>query len=390
LHILVVTGTFHPEAGGPPTYLYHLLPELVARGHTLSVVTYGDAGLSHTYPYPVTRISRQQSIPRRLLAMTREVLRQGRTADLIFVSDYGLPAALANLWLRKPIVLKVVSDFAWEFSVRHGWVPRETTLDGFQEGRFGLRVELLRIVQRAYVGMSHRVIVPSHYIESVVTGWNIAPGKVRVVYNAPQLGDYGTLPDKDSLRGELGFEGRTVVCVARLTAWKGVDDLISALGAVRLNVPDANLWVLGEGPERGRLDLLAETLGLTEHVHFTGQLPREAVARYLKAADAFALYSTYEGLPHVVLEAMAAGTPVVASAAGGTPETVKDGQSGLLVPVGDDMSLVAALTHVLNDIALAKRLVAGGQAELSRFSMETMVAQTDGLLREVASGPKVG
>ena len=96
MHILVVTGTFHPEAGGPPTYLYHLLPELVARGHMLSVVTFGDSDSPHSYPYPVTRISRQQSIPRRLLTMTREVLRQGRAADLLFVSDYGLPGALAN------------------------------------------------------------------------------------------------------------------------------------------------------------------------------------------------------------------------------------------------------------------------------------------------------
>lgn len=379
-----MTGTFHPEPGGPPTYLYHLLPELAARGHSPRVVTYGDPTPAHDYPYPVTRITRQQPIPKRLLAMTREVLRQGRDADVLFASDYGLPAALANLWLRKPLALKVVSDFAWEFSVRHGWVPRQTTMDAFQVGRYGPRVGLLRAVQRAYVSAARRVIVPSRYIESVVTGWGLNAHRIQVIYNAPQLAAYEDLPDKAALRAELGFEGAVIVCVARLTAWKGVGGLIRALGEVRGAVPGAQLRILGDGPERARLEALAGELGLREQVHFAGQVPRETVARTLRAADVFALFSTYEGLPHVVLEAMAAGTPVVASAAGGTPETMRDGESGLLVPVGDEGALVEALVGVLTEPALARRLVEGGRVELARFSMETMVAQTEALLREVA------
>jgi glycosyltransferase involved in cell wall biosynthesis len=121
-------------------------------------------------------------------------------------------------------------------------------------------------------------------------------------------------------------------------------------------------------------------------VHFAGQVPREGVARYLKAADVFALFSTYEGLPHVVLEAMVAGTPVVASAAGGTPETIREGESGLLVPVGDEAVLAEALTRVLSDSALARRLVEGGRAELARFSMQEMVVQTEAVLKEVTTG----
>jgi glycosyltransferase involved in cell wall biosynthesis len=316
--------------------------------------------------------------------MTRQVLRQGRDADLLFVSDYGLPAALANLWLRKPLVLKVVSDFAWEFSVRHGWVPSQTTMDAFQASRHGLRVELLRTVQRAYVSAARQVIVPSRYIESVVSGWSVNPHKIQVIYNAPQLVAYENLPDKAALRAELGFEGPVIVCVARLTAWKGVDGLLRALGELRGAVPGAQLRVLGDGPERARLEALVGELGLREHVHFAGQVPRETVARTLRAADVFALFSTYEGLPHVVLEAMAAGTPVVASAAGGTPETMHEGESGLLVPVGDEAALAEALTRVLTEPVLAGRLVEGGRAELEQFSLENMVAQTEALLTEAA------
>jgi len=90
MRLCVVSGTFHPEPGGPPTFLHRLLPELQARGHIVDVLTYGEADAPTEYPYRVTRISRRQSIPKRLLAFTREVSSVGRRADVFFVSDYGL------------------------------------------------------------------------------------------------------------------------------------------------------------------------------------------------------------------------------------------------------------------------------------------------------------
>src|SRR5262245_34182254 len=94
MQICVVSGIFHPESGGPSTYLYHLMPALVERGHNLSVITYGEPveGDDLHYPYPVTRLTRRTSIFKRILNFTQAVLRQGRSANLLFVSDYGLPA----------------------------------------------------------------------------------------------------------------------------------------------------------------------------------------------------------------------------------------------------------------------------------------------------------
>ncbi|MBI3362126.1 MAG: glycosyltransferase, partial [Chloroflexi bacterium] len=132
MRLCVVSGTFHPEPGGPPTYLYHLLPELVRRGHGVNVITYGDETAPvETYPYPVTRIARRAPIPLRVAEMTLRALAAARRADAIFVSDYGLPPALANVLARKPMVLKNVGDFAWEFSTRHGWIAADETIDEF-------------------------------------------------------------------------------------------------------------------------------------------------------------------------------------------------------------------------------------------------------------------
>src|SRR6188508_50459 len=115
LQLLIASGTFHPESGGPPTYLLRLGRELTERGHTVRVVTYGDAPSTRRYPYPVHRIPRALPVASRLALFAREVWRHGQDADLLFVNDYGLPATVANLALRKPMVLKIVGDFSWEY-----------------------------------------------------------------------------------------------------------------------------------------------------------------------------------------------------------------------------------------------------------------------------------
>jgi len=119
LKICVVTGTFHPEPGGPSTYLYNLLGDLVQRGHEVAVITYGDLEEEYDYTYPVMRISRRQPIPVRLIEFVYHILSIGRRYDLLFVNNYGLPAVVANAFLRKPMAIKLAGDFAWEYSIRH-------------------------------------------------------------------------------------------------------------------------------------------------------------------------------------------------------------------------------------------------------------------------------
>lgn len=379
-----MTGTFHPEAGGPATYLYHLLPELVARGHRVTTITYGDVKEEYEYPYRVIRISRQQPIPLRLLEFTRQVWRQGRGCDLLFVNDYGLPAALADLVLRKPVVMKVVGDFAWEYAVRHRLIPADENIDDFQAARHGFTVQLLKRLQRWYVSRARAVIVPSRYFGGIVAGWGVPEKKLWVIYNAVDPAPYESLPSREETQARLGLSGRVVLTAARLTPWKGVDRLIAALPAWREAVPGANLVVVGDGPERANLERLVMDTGVAGAVRFVGQVPHEHMPLYLRAAEVFVLYSGYEGLPHVVLEAMAAGTPVVASRKGGIPEVVEDGVTGLLVEWGDETALADAVRRVLGDAALARRLREAGRARVERdFGWAGLVERTAALLAEI-------
>jgi len=385
LNVLTVTGTFHPEVGGPPTYLYHLLPALVERGHEITVVTYGDVAQEFEYPYRVVRVSRRRSIPVRLFQYTRQVWRAALRCDLIFVSGYGLPPAVVNLWLRRPMVIKLVGDFAWEYAVRHGLIDRDENMDDFQQRRHGLVVRLLRVLQRWYANRAQVVIVPSRYLAGIVQGWGIPSEKVQVIYNAVDRAAYDGLPDREEARRILDLSGRVVLTVARLTPWKGVDRLIALLPGIRELIPEANLVVVGDGPERANLESLARQMGVSDVVRFAGLEPQDRVALYLRAADVLVLYSGYEGLPHILLEAMLAGTPVVASAKGGTPEVVEDGVTGRLVPWGDEAQLRDALLEALSDPARAVSWAERARARIERgFSWAGMVERTVSLLYQAA------
>src|ERR1019366_9114474 len=112
---------------------------------------------------------------------------------------------------------------------------------------------------------------------------------------------------------------------------------------------------IGDGPERTALEAYAQE---TNHgaVHFTGALPHAQTLAYMKAADVFVLNSTYEGLSHVLIEALLLGKPIVASDAGGNPELITNEQNGLLVPSGNTDALIKAVLRMLQEAALSERL----------------------------------
>ena len=163
---------------------------------------------------------------------------------------------------------------------------------------------------------------------------------------------------------------------ARLNPWKGVDHLIAAL----THVPEAHLLVAGDGPERRALEQQAHDLRIEKRVTFLGQLSRDSMALYMKAADYVAVYSGYEGLSHTLLESLRAGTPVIASDKGGNPEVVIHDLNGLLVPYIDRETLADAL-HTALQPGKREALAAHAQTGLERFDFSRMVDATDALLR---------
>jgi L-malate glycosyltransferase len=208
-------------------------------------------------------------------------------------------------------------------------------------------------------------------------GWPAA--KVDVVYNAVDLARV-RVEAPPSLREQLGgSETRPLVLTpARLDAQKGHDVLLEAIP----QVPDAMFLLAGEGPERGRLETLAAERGIADRVRFLGR--REDVPQLLAASEVFVLPSLYEGSSLAVLEAMAAGIPIVSSAIGGTEELIDDGRSGLLVAPGDSEALAAALRRVLGSAELRRSLVAHARERVEAgLTREAMATRVEGVYREL-------
>ena len=374
MRILIVTGIFPPDIGGPATYVPQIAEGLAQRGHAVTVVTLSDR-LDHEdggYPFRVIRLPRRAFKPWRMGRTVLVLLRLGRRADVLFVNGLALESALANFVLRKPLVMKVVGDLAWERATGRGWTADD--FEAFQRRRYGLRIELLKALRSWWTRRADRVIVPSRYLARWVVGWGVPAEKIVVIYNAVEPVD-GVEPLPVPLRTPV-----KAVTVGRLVPWKQVNGLLEAL----TEVPELGLMVVGDGPERPRLERRARELGVQDRVYFAGRRPKKEALGLMAACDLFVLNSAYEGLPHVVLEAMALGLPVVATAAGGTPEVVRDGETGVLVP-GRYATLGASLSALARDPALRRRLGrAARQWVGERLSAANMIRLTEETLFTVA------
>jgi glycosyltransferase involved in cell wall biosynthesis len=171
--------------------------------------------------------------------------------------------------------------------------------------------------------------------------------------------------------------------VGRLSPEKDLETLLKAAATVSRRFPSFRLVIAGEGPCKARLESFAGELALREHVRFLGSV--SDVPALLSTAGAFVLSSLSEGLPVTVLEAMATGLPVIATAVGGTPEAVEHGVTGLLAASGDDAALASALERVMSHPGMAREMGTAGRRRVeARFSSSVMVRQYEALYREVA------
>ncbi len=332
IKILIATGVYPPESGGPATYTKLIEGRLPAFGFAVSVLPFG----------------RVRHLPKviRHTAYFFICLRMARSVDMVYALDtvsVGFPAALAAKVLGKKFVVRVPGDYAWEQARQRFGVTDE--LDMFQTKKYGLRVGLLRRIQRFVVHGACAVVVPSVYMQKVVAGWGVKNS--FVVYSSIDLAADYTLPAHRP-------EGFLVVSSGRRVPWKGFDGIERVVAREK-----------------------------TWHLFIAEELPRAEALGWVKAADVFVLNSTYEGLSHALVEAMALGTPVVATSVGGNPELIEEGVDGLLVPPGDDNALYAALKRVEEDRESTLARAQSARAKTKQFSIDTAVSKLAELLKNI-------
>lgn len=334
MKLVLATPLYPPEIGGPATYAQLLVEGLPKKGIEVVLVKFSDV----------------RHLPKvvRHYAYYRRVLRAARNADVVLALDpvsAGLPAMKAAKKAGKPFVVKIAGDYAWEQGQQRFGTTQ--TLDEFvKTRRMPFPVRMLRRLQTRVARSATRVIVPSNYLKGIIASWGIPTEKIEVIYNGIELPEVGK-PVKRP-------EGFLVVSSGRRVPWKGFE----ALERVAAQEKDWSLFI-ASGLSR------VETLG------------------WVKAANAFVLNSTYEGLSHALIEAMMLGTPVVATRAGGNDELIENGVTGLLVPPGDDNALLAALQNVERDAAGASARTEAAKVSIQKFSVETMLSITSESLKHL-------
>lgn len=336
MRLVIATPLYPPEIGGPATYAKFLVEGLPKKSIEADLVKFSDV----------------RHLPKiiRHYAYYCHVLKAARYADVILALDpvsTGLPALCAAKRIKKPFVVKIVGDYAWEQGQQRFGITQN--LDEFvrteQKNSF---VRTLQQIQKYVAQNATKIIVPSEYLKTIVMAWGIPPEKIYVFFNGIELPE--RIPTQQKNEGEF-----LIVSAGRHVPWKGFE----------------------------AIEDVAREHAKNWRVFIASGLPRIDALSWIKTADVFVLNSQYEGLSHVLIEAMTIGTPVIATNAGGNKTLVVNGETGLLIPPGNNASLLEALTTVANDPATARKRAITAQKRMDDFSLQHMIDVTAEFLKSL-------
>ena len=375
MKVLAVSGIWPPDVGGPASHAPDVASFLLERGHQVEVVTTARVAPA-PQPYPVRWVSR--ALPKGVVHVrtAAEVARRAAHADVVYTTGMFGRSYAGSTAARRPYVVKLTADPAFERARRRGVVAGD--VDEFQHAAGGAAVRLLRAARNLELRRAAHVLCPSGYLRDLAVSWGVEPWRVSVLPNPSPASP--ALPPREELKRSFGLNGRTVAFAGRLTAQKSLGVALEALA----EVPDVTLVLAGDGDERAPLERRAAELGLAERVRFLGPQPRERVVELFHAADAAILSSSWENFPHTVVEALAAGTPVLATRVGGVAEVVHDAENGLLFPPGDAEAMAAGLRRYFDDDELRARLRAAAAGSVRDYDRETIFGRLEELLAAAA------
>lgn len=232
----------------------------------------------------------------------------------------------------------------------------------------------------------HNVCVSQGVADFAVNEVGLDASKVSVIPNGVDFETFAQATAADLTTLGLRPSGPIVITVGRLEEQKGIRFLLDAAVHVLNEHANCQFLIVGEGRDRASLEQQASTLGIARSIHFVG--PQSNVASLLRSSTLFVLPSLWEGMPNALLEAMAAGLPVVATAVEGSSEVIRSGQNGMLVPSARPVDLARAILTILKDPALAGRLAKSAQQTAQNdFAIRQIVAAYNRLYGQMLSSP---
>jgi len=366
--ILIAAEIFPPEIGGPAIYSKVIAEEFRKQGIKTAVICYSD-NLSEKGDFSVFRISKKHFLPLKYFLYFLKILDIGWQYDLIYAQgpvSSGLPVWLAAPLLRKKFAVKITGDYAWEQARNKGGYAGR--IDDFQKIEPVGKIKWLKKIEKRVCQKADLVIAPSQYLKKMISGWGIKENKIKVIYNA-----FGKV--EIDLAGIGKRDNSLILSAGRLVPWKGFSALINLMPKLLEINPRFRLAILGDGPQKKKLEDLIGELNLRDKV-FILSASREDVFNYLKRAGVFILNSDYEGLSHIILEAIFLGTPVIASKVGGNPEIIKDNFNGFLVEYNNQEQIKKAILEIYQNKKIRQTFADNSQEAIKKFDLDRMIKET--------------
>ena len=320
MKILITVGIFPPDIGGPASFVPKIAELYSNLGHDVTVVCLTDRKQTDNLNFKVVRILRNQNLLIRWIKTVSQIIRQGYNADLLFVNGLPMESYIANIFTRKKLIRKIVGDWAWERGMNKKIINE--SFDEFQNNKHNLHLEIAKFSRGWTATKADLIITPSNHLKNVVKGWGVKENRIKVIYNGTKLKNKPD-PIDDQPNDYFKF-----ITVGRLAPWKNIDIIIEALSDYKKANQNFIFYIVGSGPEETKLKKLVNDLDLENFVTFTGQLQKEDLNYYLQKSDIYIQASSYEGLPHVILEAMSHNLSIISTPIGGTNEVIQDGKNG--------------------------------------------------------------
>jgi len=340
MKIFQVVPYYPPHIGGMEFYVQRLSEELAARGHEVTVFTSSNTAnqsvgkVNGVRIFSLKQMTKVYNVP--IVPSLFWRLLQEEKPDIIHAHQYPVffsDVSVATSWLRNiPLLLHV-----------HVVSEAKSTLSGFISDMYYSTLGL-RTLQTA-----DTVVVPSLAYKTKLLKMHVKPEKTQVIPYGIDTKKFRNNTKGETFKIKYHCQGsKVILSVGRLNYQKGFQYLIEAMPAVLNQIPHAKLVIVGEGEQLAYLKQLSKSRGVSESVVFTGALGQAEIPNAYAASDVFVLPSLFESFGISLIEAQAAGKPVIGTRTGGAPEALVDGETGLLVEPGNPEQLEAAIVRVLS------------------------------------------
>ena len=345
MRILVTVGIFPPDIGGPATFVPKIAKYFQDElNYEIEILTLSDNKNSNINDdFSVKRIDRNLPIIYRWLKTIFTIYKLGKNKDLIFVNGLGTEATIANIFLNKKIIRKIVGDPVWERAYSKAKISE--SFDEFQVKNYGFSISFQKKVRSFSIKKSDIVVTPSQHLKNFILNLGFK-NKIEIINNGVFIPEENTnIFTNDQIN---------ITIVSRLVSHKNIKKIIRAISD--LNDPLIYLNIIGDGPELNQLQKISLESNNKDNIIFHGKLNRDDINHIFLKSDIYIQASNYEGLPHSLLEAMSYGIPVLCTPVGECKEILGNEDRGYILdlPVSKN-NIKSKISQIIGEKNIANK-----------------------------------